>query len=79
MNSAQSSESIRRSRFGLEEIRQAAERIKPWAHRTPVMTSKHARCTLREPSVFLKCENFQRVGAFKFRGRHERRAAVERS
>lgn len=48
-------------------IRLAAERLAPWAHRTPVMTSKSldARCGC---SVFLKCENFQKVGAFKFRG-----------
>jgi threonine dehydratase len=53
--------------IGLEEIRQAAERLAPWVHRTPVLTSR----TLDERcggSVFLKCENFQRVGAFKFRG-----------
>ena len=53
--------------IGLDEIRQAAERITPWAHRTPVMTSK-ALDARAGASVFLKCENFQRVGAFKFRG-----------
>jgi threo-3-hydroxy-L-aspartate ammonia-lyase len=53
--------------IGLDDIRQAAERIKPWAHRTPVMTSK-ALDARSGASVFLKCENFQRVGAFKFRG-----------
>ncbi|MBE0644482.1 MAG: pyridoxal-phosphate dependent enzyme [Bacteroidetes bacterium] len=51
----------------LSEIESAAERIAPWAHRTPVMTSSAidaiAGCTL-----FFKCENFQKVGAFKFRG-----------
>ena len=53
--------------IGVDEIRQAAERIAPWAHRTPVLTSKSfdARCG---GSVYLKCENFQKVGAFKFRG-----------
>jgi threonine dehydratase len=53
--------------IGLEEIEQASKRLAPWAHRTPVMTSR----TLDEragASVFLKCENLQRVGAFKFRG-----------
>src|SRR3954463_15571537 len=53
--------------IGLEDIIQASKRLEPWAHRTPVMTSK----TLDARSgatVFLKCENFQRVGAFKFRG-----------
>jgi threo-3-hydroxy-L-aspartate ammonia-lyase len=53
--------------IGLNEIRRAAERLAPWAHRTPVFTCKalDARCG---NSVFLKCENFQKVGAFKFRG-----------
>ena len=45
----------------------AAERIKPWAHRTPVLTSRTADAELGA-SVFFKCENFQRMGAFKFRG-----------
>jgi threonine dehydratase len=53
--------------IGLDAIRQAAERIAPWAHRTPVMASK-ALDSRSGASVFLKCENFQRVGAFKFRG-----------
>jgi len=48
-------------------IREAAERIKPLARRTPVMTSRSIdeRAGLR---VFLKCENLQRTGAFKIRG-----------
>lgn len=51
----------------LQDIQQAAERIKPYAHRTPVMTSEslNERVGAR---VYLKCENFQKVGAFKFRG-----------
>ena len=48
-------------------IREAAERIKPLARRTPVLSSEnldeHAGL-----SVFLKCENLQRGGAFKIRG-----------
>jgi threo-3-hydroxy-L-aspartate ammonia-lyase len=50
-----------------DTVRLAAERLAPWAHRTPVLTAKSldARCG---GSVFLKCENLQRVGAFKFRG-----------
>jgi threonine dehydratase len=50
-----------------EHIKIASTRLKGCAHRTPVMTSR----TLNEytgADVFLKCENFQRVGAFKFRG-----------
>jgi threonine dehydratase len=53
--------------IGIDEIRQAAERLGPWVHRTPVLESR----TLNARSggtVLLKCENFQRVGAFKFRG-----------
>ena len=51
----------------LEAIRSAAQRIEGVAHRTPVLTS----ATLDQRTgtrAFLKAENFQRVGAFKFRG-----------
>jgi threonine dehydratase len=50
-----------------ELIREAAVRIRPLARRTPVMTSRSVdeRAGVR---VFLKCENFQRGGAFKIRG-----------
>jgi threonine dehydratase len=53
--------------IGYADIRCAAERIAPYAHRTPVMTSNtlDTRCG---GTVSLKCENFQKVGAFKFRG-----------
>lgn len=49
------------------DVQDAAARLDGIAHRTPVMTSRtlNARCGAE---VFLKCENFQRVGAFKFRG-----------
>jgi threonine dehydratase len=51
----------------LEEIHQAHQRIKPFIHRTPVMTNEsindQANC-----SIYFKCENFQKVGAFKMRG-----------
>ena len=49
------------------DIADAAERLAGHAHRTPVMTSR----TVNERTgaeVFFKCENFQRMGAFKFRG-----------
>jgi len=45
----------------------AAERIRPWAHKTPVLTSRTADEALGA-QLFFKCENFQRMGAFKFRG-----------
>lgn len=50
-----------------EKIIAAAQRLDGVAHKTPVMTSR----LLNEKTgnhIFLKCENFQRMGAFKFRG-----------
>ncbi len=49
------------------DIAAAHERIKPYAKRTPVLTSSTID-TLTGAKVFFKCENFQRMGAFKFRG-----------
>jgi threonine dehydratase len=51
----------------LTDIRAAAERIKPYAHRTPVLTCESLNQKVGA-RVFLKCENLQKVGAFKFRG-----------
>jgi threonine dehydratase len=51
----------------LIEIQQAAERIKPYIHRTPVFTSSSLNHMVHT-DLFFKCENFQKVGAFKFRG-----------
>lgn len=50
-----------------EDVVRAHERIAGVAHRTPVMTSRTADA-LCGAALFFKCENFQRVGAFKFRG-----------
>jgi threonine dehydratase len=49
------------------DVAAAAERLAGHAHRTPVLTSRSVdeRAGAR---VFFKCENFQRIGAFKFRG-----------
>jgi threonine dehydratase len=50
-----------------QRLQEAAQRLNGYANKTPVMSSR----TLNEitgAEVFLKCENFQRVGAFKFRG-----------
>src|SRR5699024_3530800 len=50
-----------------DDVRVAHERIQPWIHRTPVMTSR----TINERAgaeLFLKCENLQKGGAFKARG-----------
>ena len=54
---------------GLPEVRAAAARIAPWVARTPVFTSR----TLDQragATLYFKCENFQRIGAFKARGAH---------
>ncbi|RPF38643.1 threo-3-hydroxy-L-aspartate ammonia-lyase [Streptomyces sp. TLI_185] len=51
----------------IDTVRDAADRLKGVAHRTPVMRSRTLDA-LVGAEVFLKCENFQRVGAFKFRG-----------
>lgn len=51
----------------LSDIQAAHERIKPFIHRTPVMTSQQLN-KIFDCELFFKCENFQKVGAFKFRG-----------
>src|SRR5579863_709889 len=50
-----------------DDVRDAAKRIEGVAHRTPVMRST-ALDAASNNVIFLKCENFQRGGAFKFRG-----------
>lgn len=50
-----------------EDVRAAAARIAGHAHRTPVLRSSRVDAEVRAAVVF-KCENLQRVGAFKFRG-----------
>ena len=60
----------------IDDIRAAAARLAGVAHRTPVLTSR----TLDERvggSVFLKAENLQRMGAFKFRGAYNAVAALD--
>ena len=49
------------------DVEQAAARIAGAAHRTPVLTSSTANARLGA-ELFFKCENYQRMGAFKFRG-----------
>ncbi|MCX6229973.1 MAG: pyridoxal-phosphate dependent enzyme [Bacteroidetes bacterium] len=50
-----------------ETIEQAAERIKPYIHRTPVFSSQRIN-KLFDAEIFFKCENMQKAGAFKTRG-----------
>ena len=52
---------------GIESIIEASKRIAPFVHRTPVLTSKGINEILKG-QLFFKCENFQKVGAFKYRG-----------
>jgi threonine dehydratase len=61
--------------FARPHIDAAAQRLRGHAHRTPVLTS----ATLDDrvgADVFVKCENFQRAGAFKFRGAFNAIAAL---
>ena len=58
-----------------EDILAAAERLKGVAHRTAVVTSGTLDARTGA-SVFLKAENFQRMGAFKFRGAYNRLAQL---
>lgn len=49
------------------DVIQAHERIRGFVHRTPVLTSSSLN-RMFKASLFFKCENFQKVGAFKYRG-----------
>ncbi len=49
------------------DVLEASERIKEYIHRTPVLTSR-AINEIAGAELFFKCENMQKVGAFKFRG-----------
>ncbi|MEU6815360.1 pyridoxal-phosphate dependent enzyme [Streptomyces sp. NPDC046860] len=59
----------------LDDVREAAARLKGVAHRTPVLTSRTLDARVGA-SVYIKCENFQRVGAFKFRGAYNAAAQL---
>ncbi len=50
-----------------ENLVEAKRRIEPYVNRTPVFTSRTVN-NLTECEIYFKCENFQKVGAFKFRG-----------
>src|SRR6476469_6777342 len=51
----------------LDTIRSAHQRIRPYIHRTPVLTNSWLNDACRS-ALFFKCENFQKIGAFKARG-----------
>lgn len=63
------------SMISFEDIRKAHQVVSPVVHRTPVLTS---RSLDRETglSIYFKCENFQRVGAFKIRGAYNKIASM---
>lgn len=50
-----------------DDVLQARERIAPYIHRTPILTSSYLN-HLTGAELFFKCENFQKAGAFKVRG-----------
>jgi threonine dehydratase len=50
-----------------DDVTEAHERIRPYIHRTPVLTSSFFN-SLTGAELFFKCENFQKAGAFKARG-----------
>ena len=50
-----------------KDVCEASKRIKNVAHITPVMTSRTLD-KMTGAKLFLKCENFQKIGALKFRG-----------
>jgi threonine dehydratase len=52
---------------GIEDIRAAHQRIAPYIHRTPILTSSTLNSAFGF-QLFFKCENFQKSGAFKVRG-----------
>ena len=50
-----------------KDVQNAHEIVKKYAHRTPVLTSSSIN-NIVGGNLFFKCENLQKVGAFKFRG-----------
>jgi threonine dehydratase len=53
--------------LNFDKIQEAHDRIRPYIKRTPVLTSERLDAA-RGASLFFKCENFQKIGAFKARG-----------
>jgi threonine dehydratase len=53
--------------YNKENLLNCHEKIKPFIHRTPVLTSQ-ALNEISGANIYFKCENFQRMGAFKMRG-----------
>ncbi|MFY9239669.1 MAG: pyridoxal-phosphate dependent enzyme, partial [Roseovarius sp.] len=53
--------------LSIDDVRAAHARIKPYIHNTPVLTSSFLD-NISGATMFFKCENFQKAGAFKVRG-----------
>jgi len=53
--------------LSIDDVRVAHARIKPYIHNTPVLTSSFLD-NISGATMFFKCENFQKAGAFKVRG-----------
>ena len=51
----------------MEDVIAASKRIEGHGHRTPIFTNETIN-QLTGKKIFFKCENFQKIGAFKFRG-----------
>lgn len=49
------------------EVLEAYERVRPFVHQTPVLTTSYID-SLTGAKIYFKCENFQKMGAFKMRG-----------
>ena len=59
-----------------QDVQNAAERLKGVVHHTPVLTSQTLNGRL-DAEIYFKCENLQRVGAFKFRGAYNAIAQLD--
>ena len=59
-----------------DDVRSAAQRLQGIAHRTPVLTSTYLNQEVGA-EIFFKCENLQRMGAFKFRGAYNALAQLD--
>jgi threonine dehydratase len=62
--------------ISLDDVLAASQRLEGVAHRTPVLTSRSLDDAAGAERVFLKAENLQRVGAFKFRGAYNAVASL---
>ncbi len=50
-----------------EQLIECHQRIKPYIHNTPILTSRSIN-EITGSELYFKCENFQKIGAFKMRG-----------